>query len=418
MAKPSDTIRLSVTQSFSAEYGEGLDLELVCQSRLRHLPGRRTVWKCSLSGQEFLLKLYYPHRKQQRDFAREWGSADRLIKAGLETPKLLFNGKTDDGLLVVGYEFLSDAKTVYEVIEGGDDDVKQSCFNGLLEMHARQHAAGCYQSDNHLNNYMVKDGKLSMVDAAAFVFGEAPLPIPERAKNLAHLKANISLPQRRYYETVFPGYAKLCQQDVDLDELRVQIENFLPAAVKARFEEYYKKTYERRLSADFERVAEDDKFWLACQGIDSTLKQKLLDDPNQFFSDDCEVVEVNEGGKTFLLKRFYPKSLKERLFPLARFQPALRGWSNGHTLRSFDVPTPRPEACLLLKKSRLLQASYLLIEKVSGQPMGDAKSSQYEQRCWEIDALGGSSSETGPENFIANDHGSLVIVDLERLQFL
>lgn len=428
MIKQDAQLRLQVVELVSADFmGE---LEAVCHSRLRHLPGRRSVWKARCEGVEILLKLYDPHPKQARDAGLEWRNAVELQTLGLNIPEPLFFAKTEDGFLAVAMAFIPDGVTLDEAlaVAESEPEVKETMFNQLVSLHSKQHDCGCYQSDDHLGNYLWSRGQLWMLDAGSYLMSEGPLAEMNRVKNMAMLAANVPLPWRSHYDAAFEQF-----YDVKIRGL----ESAIPDAIQIRVKNYYKKT--RRSCTEFEHEQSGGVDWLACRDMDPALKAKLLTNPDQFFEEadqndllkngnTCTVVEVVEGGRFYILKRYNQKSLGYRLRHLLMTPRAILSWSNGHVLRLFGVPTPRPIACLLLKTGWMVRRGYLLMEKVTGVPLSNVAEDsmsqasqrlpqQFAQRWGELDALGATHGDMKASNFIVDEQDVIVLIDLDSLQF-
>jgi len=219
----------------------------------------------------------------------------------------------------------------------------------------------------------------------------------------------------------------------------VEIEAF-PSAVfifmKAEQRRCYRNS--RRAGVAIERESSCALTWLGRRDLDPKLKEKLMADPDQFFQDrpllkdgnTCTVVEVLEGGKTYVLKRYNQKSWLYRCLHLFSTPRALLNWSNGFVLQSFGVATPQPLACLLLKSSGvLLRKAYVLMEYVDGQSLsgldrakmlaGDPpRIPQQFARLWRrLDSLDTTHGDFKASNFMIDQQGCLILIDLDSLQF-
>lgn len=397
----------------------------VCHACLRFLPDRRTVWLAECAGRHIILKQYHPHPKQKRDASVEWQNAVRLSEAELGVPEPLFFGEVDDGSLVVASEFVANGQTLESAMADPSWSDQEDAIQQLVEMHERQHNFGCYQGDEHLGNYLWSEGRLWLLDAGTYIFHSASLPVSDRMKNMAVLAANVPLPHRPLYDSVFhnhyqqklPGLAKA------VDE-----------SIQSRARRFYKKT--RRACSAFECQPSKGGTWLACRDIDPALKEKLLDDPDQFFKTEarlkdgntCTVVELHSAGRSYILKRYNEKSVIYRLIHFFSTPRALLSWSNGHVLQLFGVPTPRPMACLLVQSGRLFRKGYLLMEKVSGVALDAMDEQQAEKlmpeiqnqflcRWNELDRLSATHGDMKSGNFIFSDQEVLTLIDLDGLQF-
>lgn len=435
MQKQANRIRLDIVSSSSSEdgaqYSNGeINAELLAQ--LRHLPGRRTVWQAKIGENKVLLKIYHKHAKQTRDAEAEWENALRLAAADLSVPAPLFYAENDQGEIAVGFELIEGSQTLDHYLDIIGDAEK--VLVQLFELHAHQHNNGCYQADDHLGNYLCKDGIIYMLDAGSCVFHDGWLPDEDRLNNLAMLVANIPLPFRRYLEGALARYLELCKSGVEGESFAGELKAAIPAAIHTRLWKYYKKT--RRSCTEFERENGYGKTWLACRDLPAELKSKLLDDPDQFFADKallkdgntCTVVEVNSDGKKYVLKRYNKKPLGYRLTHLLITPRALRSWTSGHVLNLFGIRTPRPLACLLLKSASLMDRAYLLMEKVSGVPLHEVEGGRitaagsripaaFARRWRELNTISATHGDMKASNFIVDAQGHLALIDLDGLKF-
>jgi len=206
--------------------------------------------------------------------------------------------------------------------------------------------------------------------------------------------------------------------------------------MKAELRRCYRNS--RRASATVERESNRALTWLGRRDLDPKLKEKLMVDPDQFFKDGvllkdgntCTVVEVDEGGKTYVLKRYNQKSLLYRCFHLFSTPRALLNWSNGLVLQSFGVATPQSLACLLLKSSGgLLRKAYVLMEYVDGRSLSGIdraemlasdppKIPQQFARLWrKLDSLDATHGDFKASNFMIDRQGGLILIDLDSFQF-
>ena len=401
---------------------------------LRHLAGRRTVWQVLHEGSTMLLKLFYKHPKQLRDVGREWDNASRLYDEGVQIPKPLFTGRSSDGVSVVAFEFIDNGRVLGEALAGADVSVQQNSLSQLLAMHAQLHSLGCYQSDNHLGNYLWNDNDLYMLDAASCVFKSASLSIGERIKNMAMLEANIPLPLGGLYSEAFPQYLKHCQGKVDPAVFSSRYTGAFTKAVRKRLEDYRRKT--KRSSSELERVKLPGKTWHACRNMDAGLKQKLLDDPDQFFMADellkdgntCSVSDFKHDDREYVIKRYNRKSLVYRLLHMLMPVRALTSWTGGHVLRLFGVATPKPVACLICKSGLLTSRAYLVMEKVFGRELNSIEKpalldvqiglpEKFAQIWLELDTLRVTHGDMKASNLILGSDNQLILIDLDGIGF-
>lgn len=401
---------------------------------MRHLAGRRSVWQVTCEGITILLKLFYKHPKQQRDVGLEWHNACRLHEAGVHIPRPLFRGSSQKGMLVVAFEFIDNGKALSEVLHHVDGENQQEPLRQLLAMHAKLHAMGCYQSDNHLGNYLWGDNELYMLDAASCVFKPQRLNLHDRVTNMAMLGANIPLSLRGAYEQLFSHYSERSQGNVNRDALLSEYIPELPKAIRKKLQDYRRKT--KRSSSQLEKVSLPGKIWYASRTMDADLKKKILDDPDQFFDklkllkdgNTCTVSDFSQNGCDYVIKRYNRKSLIYRLLHMFMPARALISWSGGHSLRLFGVSTPKPIACLIFKSGFLASEAYLVMEKVCGRELDRVKKAvlldanidlpgKFAQAWLELDTIRATHGDMKASNFVLNNDNELVLIDLDSIRF-
>ena len=428
--------KLNLTIVSSADDVDGSfscgEVEADLLTEIRFLEGRRSVWKASINEDDILLKIYYPHPKQTRDADAEWTNAGRLASKGLSVPKPYFKAEGANGEVVIGFEWISGGETLDQILK--QEDASQNLFDQLFDLHRDQHQIGCYQSDNHLGNYLLSEGKLYMLDAGSFLFADAPLSHENRRNNLVMLLANIPLTMGQQAEKSLARYMEHCATGIDSKALLLDVGKYLPKAIQTRRRKYYKKT--RRSCTEFESESFGERSWLACRGLSADLKSKLLDDPDQFFEDvvllkdgnTCTVVQIQVAGKKYVLKRYNQKSFGYRLTHSVMNPRALRSWANGHVLNLFGIKTPRPLACLLIKSLGMLDRGYLLMEMVNGETLdqidverikapGSRIPISFVNRWEELNTLVATHGDMKASNFIVDEDDNLILIDLDGLKF-
>jgi len=214
-----------------------------------------------------------------------------------------------------------------------------------------------------------------------------------------------------------------------------QFERFQGNCVSSsEVQRYYRQT--RRGSADFVYERLEGRLCWSCRGVDSILKKNLLSDPDQFFEgvsllkngNTCTVVELESDGKFYVLKRYNQKSFIYRLLHGFSTPRAVLNWSNGQVLRYFGVRTPRPLICVCEKSVGLLKKAYVLMEKVEGKPLSQVADRVFEAvdppvprqfaDLWqELTALRTTHGDMKAANFMLNEKGQLVLIDLDSMRF-
>ena len=206
--------------------------------------------------------------------------------------------------------------------------------------------------------------------------------------------------------------------------------------MKAELKRRYRNTRRESSTVELERYGAVT--WRGLRDLDPCVKDQLIADPDQFFKtrpllkdgNTCTVVEVVEGGRSYILKRYNQKSFWYRCLHVLSTSRALKNWSNGMVLHSYGVVTPQPLACLLFKSSYgLLQKAYVLMECVDGQSLSGVDRSrlmagspsdiprQFAQLWRQLDELNATHGDMKASNFMLDHQGQLNLIDLDSFQF-
>ncbi|MBT8037063.1 MAG: hypothetical protein KJO21_05920 [Verrucomicrobiae bacterium] len=435
MDQSQKRFRLTVEDTASADYSKSDELVVETSLCLRHLPGRRTVWKALCQGTDVLLKVFDPHPKQRRDVDREWNNTSKLYSAGLSIPAPLLRAKVDGGLVAVVYTFIEGGRTLDEVLVDADEATQSECMRQLVVMHVRQHALGSYQSDDHLGNYLWSGGQLYLLDAGSCVMKPNSLGLDDRVKNMAMLTANIPMAQRSHFELAYSHYEELCLEEIDPRGFKVAMARAVPEAVSKRLGSYLRKT--RRSSSKLEHQDFPSLSWHACRDMDAALKGKLVENPEQFFKGKARLgsrseqgeryaeVDIEHEGRSYVLRRYDQPSLGYRLCHFFSFPRALRVWSNGHALRMVGMASTRPVACMIYKKWGMQAENYVLLEKPAGEPLPTLDESDLEEdvkaqlvSVWrDLKFLRASHQGVIASDLMVDGNGRLSLVDTASIRF-
>jgi len=206
--------------------------------------------------------------------------------------------------------------------------------------------------------------------------------------------------------------------------------------MKEKLTRVYRST--RREGPEWELEQCGGRAWYGARDLNPEIKQKLLTNPDSFFEhrpwlkegNTCSVVQVVDGDKVYVLKRYNQKSLSYRWFHVFSTPRALLNWSNGNVLRSFGVETPRPLACVLIKSAGiLLRTAYVLMESVDGPSLSSTDHAKIKEGepanipqqfalLWlKLDALNATHGDFKASNLMVDSQDRLVLIDLDSFQF-
>jgi len=194
----------------------------------------------------------------------------------------------------------------------------------------------------------------------------------------------------------------------------------------------------RRDGPEWEREQCGGMVWFGARDLNPDLKLKLLTNPDRFFEhrpwlkdgNTCSVVEVIDGDKLYVLKRYNQKPLSYRWLHVFSTPRALLNWSNGNVLRFFGVETPRPLACVLIKSAgMLLSKAYVLMAAVDGPSLSSVDYAkvkegtpanipqQFAQLWLKLDALNATHGDFKASNLMVDSQDRLVLIDLDSFKF-
>ena len=353
-----------------------------CRKLLRILPGRRQVIEAVRDGEAVVLKLF-TGQQRARYVAREERGLLWLCQAGVPTAELLdrVHGEGVDGLVL---RYLADARPV------ASSD--QSHVEEVAHLIGRLHAAGIWQEDLHLDNFLRSEGQVHALDGDGVRHQARPLGLTAGLENLAVLAA-----QRPPRED--PGADRLlAAYSQGRGQAMVSIEMFTGRLRKARarrVRRYLAKA--QRSCTEFEVHRGWAVSTFAVRGRGEGPIARLLDDADRLFArsevlkagNSATVVRSQEPD-SFVVKRFNVKSithgLRRSLRPLPRYR---RAWQSGQLLHFLQIPTARPIALLELRRRGLRDVAYLVQEDLGDRTLAAevADSGLTNERCAEITEL-------------------------------
>ena len=363
-----DTIRLaSINQleRFSLQLS-GLE-PLVCEQVLRHLPGKRIVFKARWNGSDVLVKLFF----NEQDYAREKHGLELLEKYGIPGParRWVFVGagadQSDDAYLIAT-DFFADAESLGFRCQAEVDEVSVS---QVLAVIGSMHRAGLVQEDIHLDNFLFSNGQVYIIDGGSVKGYEKPKH-DIWAKNLALFFAQFPPQFDEKIPQIFVAYG-----DPNFWSKK-SLKSFLNEVIKKRLwriRKYQKKS----LRSCTEFVADQNwgRFLVLRRDRDNSALRKLLDQPDASFGQGrliksgltATVYEVaGSGGANWVLKRYNIKSWSHGLSRSWRPTRGWTSWRNAHALAIAGVPTPKPVALRESRSGPLRREAYLITEKVEG----------------------------------------------------
>lgn len=394
--------------------GTGEQREFECRALLRVLPGRRQVIEAMLGDQRVVLKLFTGSGRA-RYLRRELRGLGWLEGAGVPVADAL---EQITGRAVCG--------VVLRHLAG--ESALASRDAGVLEEIARlvgcMHAAGTWQADLHLDNFLVSGDRVFVLDGDGVRHRVAPLSGSEAMDNLAMLAAQRPPAEDERLADMLAGYGQGRGTAPPVPEA------FLPhlhEARRRRTRRYLAKTL--RSCSEFVvgrgwrqgtyGVRERAEGLAVLGGEPDALftRQPLLKAGNS-----ATVVVTPDG---LVVKRYNIKSLshglRRMLRPLPRYR---RAWAFGQLLHLLEIPTTRPLALLERRFGFWRGVAYLVSERLDGPDLFAevAEKGLSEERLEEVTRLflllrraGLTHGDTKASNFLVHD-GRLHLIDLDAMR--
>lgn len=350
------------------------ETELVCHEILRLLPGKRIVCRASIGNRIVLAKLFVDAGNAVRHLDREAGGIEAFRRANILTPAVLGrSGIPGDGACLL-FEYLENAESLSDCWERAPDDVQRAEVLGrALEVIGSMHKAGLFQSDIHLDNFLLSRDALYCIDGADVDFdGQGQALAADAARQ------NLGL----FFAQLYPCFDHLIPDSLGhyvsaVEGVRSGLDG--PSLVAEtslqrdrRQQHFLKKTY-RECSAF---VCEHSwrRFMVFDRDYDTPAFRDLLGDPDGALlkgeslkkGNTATVGLVEIDGHRLVLKRYNIKNFWHGV--QRAFQPtrASISWRNGHMLGFLGIPTPKPVAIVEERFGPLRSRAFLLAESVAG----------------------------------------------------
>jgi tRNA A-37 threonylcarbamoyl transferase component Bud32 len=364
----TNTVPFSVTLN-----GSGADNSICCDRLLRHLPGKRLVYRGSWKQRPVIVKLFLDSKSSHRHWAREKAGIEALEKARALTPELIFSGQLSDRTPVLVFNYLPEAETALAVwdrlttLESRSDLLRQ-----LVTLVGYMHDKGLVQEDLHLENFLISGGRIYAIDGDTVCVenrGE-PLNLKTSSRNLALLFAQLPPKFDCLIDSTSQHYAKC--RSISHPKLMALLESDLPKIRRRRRCKYVKKSY--RSCSEFIRSKGAGQIAISRRDVQSERLERLLDDPDAFMRDGeilkdgntTTIVRVQTGDCDWVIKRYNIKSCWHILSRCFRPTRAWLSWGNAHRLKISGISTPRAVAMIEKRIGPLRSTGYYVCDFVEG----------------------------------------------------
>ncbi|MBN2270398.1 MAG: hypothetical protein JXN61_07285 [Sedimentisphaerales bacterium] len=414
--------------------GKGSE-SVLCNRCLRTIPGRREVYDGVWGGRSVVVKVFSRGIGAAGRLRKELDGLRRLEACGVNTPRLLFYGKTPDGRLAAVTEKIVDSPTIIDAFsKAGTKSEKMDLLVRLCPELAGQHIKGVLQKDLHLGNFLMDEKKTYALDPGQMRFlGHAvgrAASISQLALLTRSLPADdtesVSRLAREYFAARGWSFEK-----TDDAQLRKQMALHTKRVMTRQLRKCMRTSKRTlRIKAGRHRAVFDRAFCRGAQPQDFLEQIDDLMDKGRILKagNTCHVSRLTWNGRDVVVKRYNHKGFFHSLRHTIKGSRARHGWRSAHRLGVLQIATAKPVAYIEEIKGLLLWKSYLVTEYVEGRQLNsflrnpgvsDERRSAAIRRV--LDMLGSlqdngiTHSDLKHSNILITDHGP-ALIDLDAMQ--
>jgi tRNA A-37 threonylcarbamoyl transferase component Bud32 len=296
----------------------------------------------------------------------------QLHERQLNSARLLFYGRVEDGRWAVVIQKIINSRTALDVYEEADERQKMDLIVHVCRELAQQHRKGVIQKDLHLENFLQADDQIYTLDPGQIKFYPHEAPRRKSLSQLGLLACYVPAGDAFSVETLCKEYVKIRGWNFDLSDKHL-IERLSALEYNKAIRHGLKKCL--RTSKRIQRIKIDG--WLAVfdrsfgdesTSIDFINQIDDLMDAGQILKNGntCYVSRLTWAGMDIVVKRYNHKSLVHSLRHTLKRSRARHGWLSAHHFGMRNIPTPKPLAYLERRKGCLIWASYLVTQYTEG----------------------------------------------------
>ncbi len=414
---------------------ETLSIELT--ESLRLLPGRREVYGGRLEDPqaEVVVKCYWPHAKQTRDWNREWTGLIALSQLKLPAPEPLAVCRGVDQKVYVIMRRVSGADALGAYLEQADAHARAEVMQRMAQLVDLLHRVGARQKDQHIDNWAVAGGDLYLLDAGTYQFSSAPLGSKARLADLAAICVTLPPPVERLFRASLREVYWLDAMVSCSDLLGQDLDAAIIAQQGFRARRYYKKT--QRSCTEFSQRSSAVWRGMFARGTDADLLAELFADPDALMQqgtrlkagNTCTVQSFRVSNQTYVLKRYNTKPWPTRLRRSLFASRARKSWSSAWLLKLAFIPTAEPVA-FLEEKGFPLSRSFLLMREVKGDLLPEYLKAHGQDaalvdsvvagvgQVWDsLGRLRAAHGDLKASNWMVDASGRVLLFDLDAFRF-
>ncbi|MBN2315476.1 MAG: protein kinase [Sedimentisphaerales bacterium] len=359
-------------ENTSSESGEET---LACTALIRAVPGRRQIYDALWNDEPVIIKIFSHKISARRHLHREVKGLTQLHERRLNSARLIFYGRVEDGRWAVVIQKIVNSRTALDVFEAADERQKTDLIMHVCRELAQQHRKGVIQKDLHLENFLQAEDRIYTLDPGQIQFYPHEVPRKKSLSQLGLLACYIPAGDAFSVETLCKEYFKIRGWDFGLSDKHL-IERLSALEYNKAIRHGLKKCL--RTSKRIRRIKNDE--WLAVFDRSFGDESNSIDFINQI-DDLMDAGRILKNGNTcyvsrftwadtdVVVKRYNHKNLVHSLRHTLKRSRARRGWLHAHHFGMRSIPTPKPLAYLERRKGLLVWASYLVTQYIEGSSL-------------------------------------------------
>ena len=339
----------------------------------RVLPKKRMVCLAKWQDKIVVAKLFFSHGRWAQHIHREQQGIEALVKADIHTAKLIAKGaSTDNACGILLLEYLDQSESLGAQFERSEEGGIENLLGKVIALIAQCHALGFLQKDIHLNNFLLRDGKIYLLDAGELEQQSVGIDSVNSMRNLALFLAQFPVSNDALIPSLYESYRQQ-RPVVDWSEDIAVFRALLRKKRLQRLQIVLKKLY-RETSANV-CIRDWNRYIVYDRSLDSEELPAFLSHPDQFIDNgkiikdgrSATVAIIEIADRKYVVKRYNIKSLWHRIRRLFQPSRAWLCWRNAHMLEMLGIATAKPLLMMEWRFGSLRREAYYLCEYVPGQ---------------------------------------------------
>lgn len=429
LIKAQREVRVPFVVQGKLEDGRVVDMEFI--KLLRLLPGKRIVGLARCEGKRLLVKAFLG-RHAKRYAAKERSGMSHITLAGVRSPEFYWQATFVSGHgQALAMEYLEDAESLQDRWNSArEDDERVDVLTRAMIIIAKLHNQGVVQTDIHLANFLMSEGRIYTIDGGGITRKSEP-PLEEKAslENLSWFFAQFFPRYDELVQVVLPAYDAVRGWVADPGRV-IDLHSEIVASRESRKRGYLDKAF--RDCTRFKCEATFDRFLVCERSAYDQPMQDLLKNPDALIEsgeilkdgNSATVARVQIDGHSLVIKRYNIKGPGHALSRAFRKSRAWTSWANAFHMEFLGIPSLKPLAMLEHRFGPLRGRAYFITEYIEG-PDALAFLRDTKQTNGEPEALANllqnlssskiSHGDLKATNFLMGSDGP-VIIDLDAMR--